>query len=391
MAWLKLKVSDLLSFIFLFLLIFDLKIFGSVGSAVLVFFGCFIYILANPKIIIEKSKRVISAFDYFLIAYLFLILFVLLRLMFSGGDDISYLLTMIKSTSILLAMFSYLLVFYDDNILEKIVNVFFVNGIFCLFFGTFYEYKPLITVFQYGEEVFGLIGDSEYRTAFLAGSGYFGISSLYSVAFAIALYVTSNKPTILNFIKILVIAIAGVLAGRVALVCYFLCIAFFSIRKMSLIYLLGGLFFFCIGYYLLNNVDYFYNANAWIMEMFGGKIEESNSIMDLKTMFFIPETTTLLLGDGKYGGMDTYYGGTDVGYMRNLLFGGAFYMFLVVIVSFLLVYKVKSNFIILVIFFIALFLHFKAVFLINNPGFFGLFGLVVFYFYNKKKYFMETR
>lgn len=386
MYWLKIKFSNFISFVFLFLLIFDLKIIGSVGSATLVLFCCLLYILSNPKVLISKSKSLISAFDSFLFSYLILIIFVLIRLIAGGGADLSYLLTMIKTTSILLSMFLYLLVFYDDNILERIVNVFFVNGVFCLFFGTFHEFKFLINPFQYGNDVFGLIGDSEYRTAFLAGSGYFGISSLYSIVFVIALYIVSRKPTLFNLLKIFVIAAAGILAGRVALVCYFICLLFFTVRKMSISYLIFGFFAFGLGYYVLNNVDYFYTANAWIMEMFGqGDITQSNSIMDLKTMFFVPETSTLLFGDGRYGGLDAYYGGTDVGYLRHLLFGGIFYALGVVLVSFLLIYKAKNSFIIIIMFLIALFLHFKAVFLLNNPGFFGIFGLVAFYFYNQSK------
>lgn len=386
MYWLKLRFSDFISFLFLFLLIFDLKIIGSIGSSSLVSFFCLLYVLSNPKFSIDKLNNIVSAFDYFLFSYLILIIFVLVRLVFGAGSDLSYLLTMMKTTSILVSMLLYLLVFYDDNILERIVNVFFINGLFCLFFGTFHEFKFLINPFQYGNDVFGLIGDSEYRTAFLAGSGYFGIASLYSIAFVVALYVVSGKPTLFNLLKIFVIAAAGILAGRVALVCYFICLLLFTVRKMSISYLVFGFFAICLGYYVLNNVDYFYNANVWIMEIFGqGNIAESNSIVELKSMFFVPETSTILFGDGFYGGMDAYYGGTDVGYLRHLLFGGVFYALGVVLVSFLLVYRAKSSFVIVTMFLIALFLHFKAVFLLNNPGFLGVFGLVVFYFYKQSK------
>lgn len=386
MYWKKLKIWNFISFLFLFFLIFDLKIVGSIGSSFLVLFFCLLYVLSNPKFSIDRFKDIFSAFDYFLFSYLILIIFVLLRLVFGGGADLSYLLTMIKTTSILVSMFLYLLVFYDDNILERIVNVFFINGLFCLFFGTFHEFKFLIAPFQYGNDVFGLIGDNEYRTAFLAGSGYFGISSLYSIAFVVALYTISTKPTLVNLLKIFVIAVAGILAGRVALVCYFISLLFFAVRKMSISYLIFGLSALFLGYYVFNNVNYFYNANVWIMEMFGqGDITESSSIVELKRMFFMPETSTILFGDGAYGGIDAYYGGTDVGYLRHLLFGGVFYALGVVLVSFLLLYKVKNNFTIMVMFFIALFLHFKAVFLLNNPGFFGVFGLVAFYYYKQNK------
>lgn len=66
----------------------------------------------------------------------------------------------------------------------------------------------------------------------------------------------------------------------------------------------------------------------WAIEMFqndNGTVLETRSSNDLKTMYFMPATNTILLGDGYYKNQqdaNRYYMDTDAGYMRHILFYG---------------------------------------------------------------------
>ena len=93
----------------------------------------------------------------------------------------------------------------------------------------------------------------------------------------------------------------------------------------------------------------------WLLEPIlnyfkNGKIE-SASTNSLGKMYenFSPSDKTLLLGDGYWLGLDGsgYYGKTDVGFMRNILYGGVFYTlllyFLIVIFLFFLFFNLKQN------------------------------------------------
>ena len=70
------------------------------------------------------------------------------------------------------------------------------------------------------------------------------------------------------------------------------------------------------------------NVMPWAFELFqnetGGKVETASS-NELQAMYFVPEPSTFLIGDGYYvNPYDTtrYYMDTDAGYMRHILFYG---------------------------------------------------------------------
>lgn len=383
------KLKGLVAKTLLFLLIFDLKVFSSVGSSIITFTICFLLLILNNKLYFNKLKNILFHFRYFFILFVFVFVFVLARVLLSGVDDISYLLTTIKTTSIVLASLLYLVTFGDKNILKNIFIVFFINALICLFFGTFPNYKFLLNFFQY-PTVFGtteIIGFNEYRNAFLAGSGYFGISSLYAIVFPIALYYVSISKDVFSYLKLFFIMLSGVLAGRVALVCYFITVVYFSIVKRKFNSLFYFAFFVFCGGIIIQNFEEFSLVNSWISELFlGDSVNESNTIIQLQDMFYFPSEMTLIFGDGKYktevGG---YYGGTDVGYMRNILFGGVFF-YILMFLDFLTVFRGVWNFsIVYILIFLSMFLHFKGVFIFNNPGFFPIMLSISYYLYLVKR------
>lgn len=381
-------MNRIISFIALFLLVFDLKLVGSLGSAFLTFILCGLIFLLNPKKYLSNMKNVVSCFSTFILFFLILILYVSIRILFNGAEDLSYLLTMSKTTLILISSLLYLTVFYKEDFEKDFINVFFVNACICLLFGSFYELKDYLTIFQYGgEDTNELLGGNLYRNAFLAGSGFFGISSLYAVAFTFCLKVivdTDEKNTF-NYLKLLIIAIAGMFAGRVALVCYLLAIIYFSIIKINFKILLLSIFSIIAFIFIINNFYIFDGVKGWFDEMFLNKgVRNSESVSDFKRSFIMPTNEiTLIFGDAKYASNGTYYGGSDSGYIRNMYFGGVSFLFLMLLSFFSMFKSIKNIMFIYLIVFIMLFLHFKGAFIFNNPGFFGVVGVICIYFYKK--------
>lgn len=303
-------------------------------------------------------------------------------MVFSSDLDISYLLTTLKTTGILIATLLYLMAFYDRLIIRKVFNIFFLNALICMFFGYFSELKEFfIYPFQHMNDI-ELIGMSEYRNSFLAGSGYFGIASLYAYAMPIFLYYINKNGNYLQYLKFSLIAIAGILAGRVALLVYMIIFGTYSLYYLKIKFLIFLIIASVLSFYLLANLPQLESVYLWISDIFGpDSYKDSGSLNQLSEMFYFPSDLTFIFGDAKYANVDgSYYGGTDVGYMRNILFGGIAYIILLLGVFLSLFYKLLNNFYCISMFFIALLLHFKGVFILNNPGFFPLTLIAVIYY-----------
>lgn len=368
------KFDNLLPFFLLFLLVFDLHLIGGFGSAIITFLTCSLMIFMSPDKYIVNANKIFNFFLLFLVSYLFLLSYVAFRVLLDGVSEISFLLTMGKATLILLATLCYLIVFYNSDLKRNLINIFFCNACVCLVFGTFPEYKSLLSSFQYGGDSVELIGNNEYRNAFLAGSGYFGMSSLYGLAFAVVLKIIIDDKNH-SFLKLLVIALAGLFAGRVALICYFIAILYYVFVKFNLRVSLFSLFSLFIFIFILNFFPVFEGVKYWFSEMFvDNNLSQSESFSQFSDTFSLPSSElTLLFGDGLYGNSEKYYGGSDSGYIRNIYFGGLFYLVFLIGSFFLISYGVRKILYIYVLIFISLFLHLKGVFIFNNPGFFGVF------------------
>lgn len=123
-------------------------------------------------------------------------------------------------------------------------------------------------------------------------------------------------------------------------------------------------FFILLGFIIYFSVPDIQPFIDWLLEPVFNFIEngklESASTNQLGKMYenFAPSDKTLAIGDGYWLGINGtgYYGKTDVGFMRNILFGGVFYCILlyslIAFFLFFLYQKLKqkkgSKFIILV-------------------------------------------
>lgn len=378
------------AFILLFLLVFDLKILGSVGSAFITFLVCFTSFFINFTKYYTDLNDFFRNYIVFFFLFAFMVFYVFLRFLFSPMDDYSYLLTTLKTIMVLLATTFYLIVFKDTNLSKNLFNIFFLNACICLFLGSLPEYKFLIYPFKYGEDPeISLIGSSEYRDAVLAGSSYFGVSALFGLTFAFFLRICLIEKKAINYFKLIVIAISGLLLGRVALVCYLIALVYFFIIKKSIKVLIFSILSIFIFVFILNSFPVFESARIWFFEMFtGGGVGKSESASQLKEMIFLPEDQySLIFGDARYGSSDSYYGGSDSGYIRNILFGGFIFLIILLLAFFSIFIKSIKNSFTWLMLVLCLLLHFKGVFIFNNPGFLGVVLTISFIFMNSRKFY----
>lgn len=86
-------------------------------------------------------------------------------------------------------------------------------------------------------------------------------------------------------------------------------------------------------------------AFAFVRQLFVEKEVTDHSVVHMfEDMYFIPEFTTCILGDGKYTNPDnSYYMHTDVGFMRLILYGGIIGIYLTYNTIFRLCKNIKTN------------------------------------------------
>lgn len=355
--------------IVLFLLLFDLAIppfgvFGSAWLAILLLLPQFI-MLNNKFYIFKKYKNLIFLY---LVGFFYVVLIITVN----GAVDISYIFSFLKSSVVMLASLIFLSIYRKENIAKLLVFAFFINSLICLLVGTFGEkVLPYILYFKHsGDEMVDYI---VYRVSSLSGSGYFGISAPYSLCVAFLGYYLpfskSNKLFLLfAFISI---SLAAVLSGRTGFIGVFLALLFISYYKPKMLIpvlfvVLGG------GVFLLNS-EFIDAYRDWLFEFFvdssGNISSDKNPLSFLNKMSFIPEASTLIFGDGQYVTADGhYYGRTDLGYMRFLLFGGIPFTIISILLVIILS-RISNDFSYFFVVGIAcLILHLKGVVLFNNAA-----------------------
>lgn len=183
------------------------------------------------------------------------------------------------------------------------------------------------------------------RTYSLAGSKYFALGATYGLIYILFLdslfrYKWFNLKFFFIFILLVIGTFFTARTGFVGLALGLIMALFVYTRKMiSPIFITKiGLLFFCLftGVYMLlseeiqvliNNRIIPYAFDLFLQE--NGKIESSSTNV-LINMWDIPmDSIRLLFGDGWYTGKHgSYYLRTDVGYLRNILFGGFGYFLL---------------------------------------------------------------
>lgn len=375
----------ILSYLSLFLLIFDLaippvKFIGSAPLSLLISFSVLFMKNKNKN----DSAKILLFFKPFYVIYFCFIIFAIVRIIFS--EELNYFLSILKSAIIFMAAVLYLISFGSDRINDKIINVFFANGVICLVAGSVPELLNLVHIFKSGASGVDFI---PYRNAFLSGSGYFGIASAYSIVFLLCAHKLVKDGLSVGFlIKYLIILIAGILAGRTAFIG--IAISLIYIMTKSIKYTLFGVLLIITLVCIVFSVDALSEYTGWMFEFISinnhsVSLATTSSTNELGNMYFMPKNDlTWLFGDGRYVDGNGYYMQTDVGYMRNLFFGGLPFLGGIITFACLFAIKSKSNFFILFILPLLFVLHSKGAFILNNPAGVAILTLLSYWFYHER-------
>lgn len=331
----------------------------------------FYYGIALLPILISLKKGFFYARNFSSYAKLFFIYFIsiFLVMIVSCSLDFQYLNYFTRLFIGICASLSVFCIWNYKNKLGHIqedFEIIYIKSVAFYIFGTvaFIIISPLKTFWQslivdFGEKDFSDI--LEYVTRFgFAGFSGFGCAFMVSAATVIMCYLFLNKKISIKQCKFysVVFIIGSFFYGRIGFaVSLFTCgmlalyLLFHKKPKLFNFYIFIVAFLILLGfilYFAIPNTQPFLD---WLLEPVFNFIEngkfESASTNSLGNMYknFSPSDKTLAIGDGYWIGLDGkgYYGKTDVGFMRNILFGGIFYCILLYsLVGFFLFFLYQS-------------------------------------------------
>ncbi|EKO3617654.1 hypothetical protein M3893_001950 [Vibrio metschnikovii] len=373
----------------LFLIVFDLAFppFKFLGSAIFpLCYFLILYILNSKKF--KYSSHVQDFFSTTLVILSLIILYSLLRVIFSYHIQLDFFGSLAKTLIIVMAVIMHLSYYEKEKVIKDVVFIFVLNALICLIAGTFPYFLDFVRIFKPDDVMQGWI---PYRNAFLSGSGFFGIATAYSIVIVMmALESKKTVSTLLFIINCLLVIIAGVIAARttfIALLFAFPILFFYRPwLTISLTFLCFISVFFSYQLELVENIDLYI---SWMFEIFINFIESgeatSHSTNHLASMFFLPDNEwSFIIGDGLYNGLNGgYYMGTDSGYMRHLFYGGIPLVLLVIMFIFSMLLNAKNKLLVLIFIILALIFHIKGGFILHNRVGFPVF-LIVCYYYGVK-------
>lgn len=287
----------------------------------------------------------------FFIFFLFYFVTVILAVLCSGDFDIQYMIYFLCRFFGICAGLSVFFIyryFQHKYSLRISFNRLFLKSVLFYIYGTifFIVCPPLKTFWSsiladLGQNDFSNV--IEYATRFgFAGFSGFWCTFMVCVATVVCCYLFLNNEISLKQMKrySLVLLAGSFFYGRVGLVVTFLTLGLFSLyllfhKKPRLVefYLFLLVFIICL---VVSVYFIFPDTRAvieWafepVLNFFQHGEFSSASTDSLGNMYknFNPSDATLLHGDGYWLGTDGkgYYGKTDVGFMRNIYYGGVFY------------------------------------------------------------------
>jgi hypothetical protein len=362
--------------IILFFIIFDPQIpyfIEKIGFTAIVFLVLLIGIFFKKKSI--KTSYVITAIEPFIILFILLLISCFLVLMLHQGN-VLYMLSILKAIFVFGAISSYLIFFdqrFDNKFIQNLMLIFLINAIINFVAGTFPENFSVLEVFR-GVPISNSLGENPYRNNFISGSGYYSIGTAYGLFFMLYLYATVDRTkTLISYISILVIVVAGLFAARTSVIAIFAGLLYlaFKIKLKNIISL--GVVATLIIYYAFGENGFLEIYSSWLLSVFDPKNDESGRNL-IEDMYFWPGDKYFLLGSGAVN--DGRFDYTDSGFMQDIIFGGIFYSFLKFCFPIYFIIKFFKNEPLFVLFFliVAIIFQAKGAYFINNSQ-----GMTVFY------------
>ena len=270
--------------------------------------------------------------------------------MVTGAYDFQYLIAFIRSLLNILGTISVFAIYQYLKARNKIAIgfreitlksvVFYIMGsiVFLCVPSLKAFWSSIITDFQSVDFTNFLEYITRYGFAGFSGFGFTYWVTACAVVFCY-MYINGELKESQSRIYIIFLLIGSFFYGRtgfVVTVFFFVLLTFYSLfhrkRKLFIFFIFIVLFFIAVGFILYFTVPDIQPFIDWLLEpilnyLEGGKVETA-STNGLKKFYenFHPTDKTLFLGDGYWidpkGG---YYGHTDVGFMRNIYYGGVFF------------------------------------------------------------------
>lgn len=270
--------------------------------------------------------------------------------MVTGAYDFQYLIAFIRSLLNILGTISVFAIYQYLKARNKIAigfrEITLKSVVFYIMGSIVFLCVPPLKVFwnsiivKFGSEDF--TNFLEYITRF-GFAGFSGFSFTYwitacTVVFCY-MYLNSEIKESQSRVYIIFLMIGSFFYGRtgfVVTVLFFVLLTLYTLfhkkRKLFNFFIFIILFFIGIGFILYFAVPDIQPFIDWLLEpifnyLDGGKVE-SASTNGLKNFYknFHPTDKTLFFGDGYWLEQDgRYYGHTDVGFMRNIFYGGIFF------------------------------------------------------------------
>lgn len=185
--------------------------------------------------------------------------------------------------------------------------------------------------------------EQEYRLYNITSSAFFQLSVFY--LFLLNFLLAYNKKyNNINPIFLFLILFIGLISGRTFIMLSIVSISFYFKKE----YILPLLAFFMTCLFLaINFSQHKYVAHALeplINLINDHSLHSSSTDTLIRKHLFLPEIKQILIGDGYYfTEQGKYYGHTDSGFLRQILYGGFSYLIICFLFTAYFVYKVATN------------------------------------------------
>lgn len=313
----------------------------------------FYYAVSNVPLLyaIYRGFKCSSTIKNFCFIALFYVVSIILVPLVTKAYDFQFIIAFIRSVlNIIGTVSSFVIYFYlkERNKVTISFQEITIKSVIFYIMGSivFLCIPPLKTFWSSIITQFGTIDFTnfiEYITRFgFAGFSGFGYTYWVTACTVVFCYMYINKELkeSLSRIFIIFLLIGSFFYGRTGFVVttlFFMLLTLYSLfhkkRKLFNFFILVIFLFISLGFVLYFSIPDIQPFIDWLLEpifnyLDGGKVE-SASTDGLKRFYmnFHPSDKTLFFGDGYWMDLNGngYYGHTDVGFMRNIYYGGIFY------------------------------------------------------------------
>ncbi|THA08660.1 hypothetical protein [Rodentibacter pneumotropicus] len=330
--------------------IYDPWFFHVMRMSVIVGGGAFVVLIYRY---VKKQNRqgIIVPMDS-LAVLLGLILFSVIPLLINGTRDFSVIAMYVKSLILFIFGIGFYNAFYaipsrQQRLVRDLqigVAVQFVFGVLALLGVSFLVDFLLSTNAILPARFYG--SEQEYRLYNITATAFFQLSLFYLMLFHFLLAYNAkhnSMPSVLVFLMLCI----GLISGRTFLLLSVVSITlYFKWRYIPsliafLLVVLGLAFFMPKNPYVAHALEPVINL------LHGAGFVSSSTDTLVKDHLFMPTLKQFISGDGMYmtGQLDVgrYYGNTDSGFLRQILYGGVVYALVCFFVTFYFVRKVALN------------------------------------------------